>query len=95
MHEPSFKKKKNKGLTFVFLSVCVTVTLSPGVLSIENILAFSIISYLFGWPLFAPKRQEITKKGSTERHFFSSVLRGLWYGTSVSFPQRWGILNDK
>lgn len=63
-------KKKNKGLTFVFLSVRVTVTLSPDVLSIENILAFSIISYLFGWPLFAPKRQEITKKVQLKDTFF-------------------------
>lgn len=69
MYEPSFKKKKNKGLTFVFLSVCVTVTLSPGVLLIEN-MAFSIISYLFGWPLFAPKRQEITKKVKLKDTFF-------------------------
>lgn len=53
--------------------------------SIENILAFSITSYLFGWPLFAPKRQEITKKVQLKDTFFlGSQGFMVWYFCKLS-----------
>lgn len=53
--------------------------------SIENILAVSIISYLFGWPLFALERQEITKKVQLKDNFFlGSQGFMVWYFCELS-----------